>query len=623
MLRICPVVFVVAALTAGLATPSRAQSTSSADGWVILPVDEYRALRQRAVPPPPTPTTTSPTAVLTRVDYDLRVDGETASGRAQLTIDVLRDGWTTIAIPPGLMARDARIDGRPVALVRGKEPQVLLSRVGRSTMTLDVVMPISATAGTESIAFPPASAPISRVTLVVPRSGVSLSATDGFVAERIEVGDDSRWTAYGKPNRALTLTWRRKVDDRRADQPLRVRARVAQAVSLGEDLGQVVASVRVEVVQGLARTLTLALPPGLTVNRVDGATIGDWNAEGTHLEVRLLEPASTEVAFIVQGDVRTAREGTVAIPLIRMPAAERETGGVAVDVAGAGELGGQQSRGLDPADVSEVGDVVAGRESPAMAAFRFRPIAGTEARSLTVEVVRYTPQAVLIANVEEARYRALAAEDGRLLVEARYAVRNNQRSFLKVVLPPQSTLWSAAVAGRPIRPGVADANGILLPLEKGRVGDDAPPFVVSLVYVQRTDVWPQAGVASLVLPSIDLPVSRTGVELQYSPRFRLEPQAGAFRVETNTGPASEALKRVMPSEVVHQANARVADQKVVAGLQALADRFKSEAGGRTSIGTLPVHVAFPTFGSSIFLAAELTGELQTPAMAFTLKRVRD
>src|SRR3979409_1465244 len=124
-------------------------------------------------------------------------------------------------------------------------------------------------------------------------------------------------------------------------------------------------------------------------------------------------------------------------------------------------MSGRQARGLEPADPSELGDVVASRESPSMIAFRFRPLPGIDARSLTVTVVRYTPQAVLIANVEEARYRALASEDGRLLVEARYAVRNNQRSFLKVTMPAGSTLWSAEVAGRPIRPAVAEADAVL------------------------------------------------------------------------------------------------------------------------------------------------------------------
>ena len=193
------------------------------------------------------------------------------------------------------------------------------------------------------------------------------------------------------------------------------------------------------------------------------------------------------------------------MPLVRVPSAERETGGVAVDVVGAGEIAERQTRGLEPADPSELGEIVAGRESPSMIAFRLRPLAGSEPRSLAVTVVRYTPQAVLIANVEEARYRALASEDGRLLVEARYAVRNNQRSFLKVTLPPGSTVWSAKVGGRPIRPGVAEQDAVLLPLEKGRAGEEAPTFVVELVYLQRIESWVEKGSARVDLPALDLP----------------------------------------------------------------------------------------------------------------------
>ena len=48
----------------------------SADGWVVLPVDEYRALRDRAIPPPPPPPAPPVDATLTRIDYDLRVDGD-------------------------------------------------------------------------------------------------------------------------------------------------------------------------------------------------------------------------------------------------------------------------------------------------------------------------------------------------------------------------------------------------------------------------------------------------------------------------------------------------------------------------------------------------------------------
>ena len=107
-----------------------AQTSQTIEGWVVLPVDEYRALRERTIPPAPQPPAPPVDATLTRVDYDLRVDGESITGRALLTIDVLQDGWTRVQIPAGLMVRDARLDGQPVSLVEGPPPHVLLARAG-------------------------------------------------------------------------------------------------------------------------------------------------------------------------------------------------------------------------------------------------------------------------------------------------------------------------------------------------------------------------------------------------------------------------------------------------------------------------------------------------------------
>jgi hypothetical protein len=597
-----------------------AQTSAPPEGWVVLSVDEYRSLREKALPPPPLPATSPVDATLTRVDYDLRVNTDSLTGRALLTIDVLREGWTRVQIPAGLMVRDARVDGQPVSLVEGSAPYVLLSRAGRSVLTLEIVMPLLSSAGTESIALPASPSPIMRATLVLPKSGVDLTLTGGFIAEHAETASESRWTAFGRPNQPLTLSWKRKVDDRRAEQPLRVRSRVTELVGLGEDGGQVSATVRVEVLQGLAQEVTLALPDGLVVNQVNGPTVGDWGATNGTLRVRLLEPIAAEVSFVVQGETRAPREGVIVIPLVRVPSSEREAGGIAVDVVGAGEIAARQARGLEPADPSELGDLVASRESPSMIAFRLRPLAGGESPSLTVTIVRYTPQAVLIANVEEARYRVLASEDGRLLVEARYAVRNNQRSFLKVVLPSDSTVWSANVAGRPIRPGLAEGAAVLLPLDKGRSGEEAPAFVVELVYLQRIDAWAgtrDKGNARLDLPALDLPVSRTGLEVYYSPRFRVELQPGAFRAENDPGPFAQALRAPVASPAPMLLDR---DQRATAGLQALVDRYRNESGGGTVTGSLPVHVTFPEFGPSIFLASELTAETRAPFVELAFRR---
>src|SRR5262249_21342382 len=153
-----------------------------------------------------------------------------------------------------------------------------------------------------------------------------------------------RWTAFGRPNQPLTLSWRRKVDDRRAEQPLRIRARVTEVMGLGEDACQVSATVRVEIVQGLAREVVLALPPGFVVNQVNGPTVGDWNGASGALRVALLDAAASEFSFVVQGESRIPRDGAIVLPIVRVPSAERETGGVAVDVVGAGEIGSRDAR---------------------------------------------------------------------------------------------------------------------------------------------------------------------------------------------------------------------------------------------------------------------------------------
>ncbi len=622
-----------------LALPhANAQTPPPTDGWVVLGLEEYRALRARAFPTTPDPLPPPVDAALTRVDYELRVSGDTVTGEARLTVDVLKQGWVSVQMPAGMLVRGARLDNRPTTLVDGTPPRVLIARAGRAVLSLEIVVPIEASGGIESMTLPPSSSALSAVTLVVPRTGLDLTVSGGFVAERTESATDNKWTVYGSPGRPLTFSWKRKVDDRRATLPLRTKARIIELIALGEEVSLITASVRVEVVQGVAREIVLAIPAGVSVNQVSGASVADWRQEQGSLTVSFLEPLSTATSIVVSADTRAPRDGTIAVPLVRMPAAERETGGVAVDVMGAGEINGQQPRGFDPADPSDLGDIVEGRESPSMVAFAFKPLAGSSERALTVGVARFTDKAVLVANVEEARYEALAGEDGKILVRARYAVRNNQRAFLAVKLPPHAVLWSAILAGRPIRPGLSADGGYLMPLQKGRTGENAPAFAVELVYLQRMTAWAARGEARIELPSVDLPVSRTGLLVHHSPRFAIEQVPGVFRSEVDAGPWSAVLhtRADRPETVsVHAAPAppppaappppgadaaKSVDREYFG--QTLMDRYRREL-GRTTAGVIPVNVTVPDVGPSFFAVAELTPESHAAAIELRYKRVGD
>ena len=596
-----------------------AQDATPPPGWVALPVNEYQALRIKAYPTERPPEGPPVEATLTRVEYDLRLDGPLASGLATLTIDVLKDGWVRVPIPPGLLVREAKLGGKPVALVRdgSGQPSVVLAHKGRSVLLLDVVFPVASAGGEERLPLPASSSGVTRASIANPPQDVDMKLTGGFVAEK----SAGRWLAYAGGNQVLQFAWHRKIEERRTELPLRMRGSLTQLYSLGEDSTAVSAEVEIEVLQGAARQVKIAVPDKVTINQVPGAGVADWDVKGGQLVVNFLDPVERSAKFVITGETILPRDGSIDVPLLRLLETERESGAVALDVLGAGEILTTKRQGLEPVEATELGGMIASRQSPSLAAFRVR--AGAQSYSLSAQVARYTQQAVLTANVEEARYRVLMTPEGKMLVEARYAVRNNQRNFVRITAPAGAVVWSSAVAGRPVRPGKADDGSLLFPLAKGRAGDEGPPGVIEILYLARASAWSSKGRAVLALPTLDLPVTRTGVVLYYPPLFRVTPEPGSFSAQPYDQPESAVLRAepaAVPPVDVPLSNGNAANSVSQAASQALVERYRARPDARKMAVALPVRVAFPAVGPSLYLVSELTGESQSPAVGLSYQK---
>src|SRR5262249_1397016 len=254
------------------------KDASRSPGWVVLPIDEYRSLHAKAFPPEREPEPPPIDATLTRVDYDLRVNGDFASGRAALTIDILKDGWVRVPIPAGLLVREARLDGKPVSLVAGVSGKAgslaaILYHPGRSLLTLDIALPINANAGEESFALPSSSSGVTRAAVEIPRNGVDIRLSGGLLPHPAQAAPPTKWTVSGRGTEPLTFTWHRKIEDHRQEQPLRLRGSLTQWLGLGEDATAVTAEAAIEVVQGAARDVRIRVPSQITINQVQGATV--------------------------------------------------------------------------------------------------------------------------------------------------------------------------------------------------------------------------------------------------------------------------------------------------------------------------------------------------------------
>ena len=261
-----------------------------------------------------------------------------------------------------------------------------------------------------------------------------------------------------------------------------------------------------------------------------------------------------------------------------------------------------------------------------------------------MDIARYAQQAVLVANIEEARYRVLLSKEGKSLVQAQYAIRNNQKNFLKITLPSGAAIWSASVSGKPVRPGESKDGSLLLPLEKSRAGEEAPAFVLEVFYLVRQPAWTEKGKAQLALPAVDLPISRTGLLLYHPPLFKVAPEAGAFRMETYESPLADAFRAADVEAGVGSGSGAPFSSNGLRGrnnnqplsgqnsndnanyappqsaTQALVDNFKNKSLGGRGAKVLPIRPAFPAFGPSLFFVSELTAENHAPALEFNYQR---
>jgi len=125
------------------------------------------------------------------------------------------------------------------------------------------------------------------------------------------------------------------------------------------------------------------------------------------------------------------------------------------------------------------------------------------------------------------------ADDGQMMTEMVLSVRNNGRQHLEVELPSGAKVWSAFVAGQPVRPTTREGK-LLLPLEASSA-DDAP------VSVEVTFVGSQAfprskGEVKLVSPKLDVPLKNARWDLYLPPDYDYARFDGSMTHEAAVAP---------------------------------------------------------------------------------------
>ncbi|MBL9126062.1 MAG: hypothetical protein JNL97_00375 [Verrucomicrobiales bacterium] len=325
-----------------------------------------------------------------------------------------------------------------------------------------------------------------------------------------------------------------------------IRAEVAHVVTLSETLVSGRTLVRYEVQNAPARTFSVRVPAAWRNVEILGEGIRRRDVTNGAWTVELQNKVRGNYTLAVHWE--QPRESTPTpwqLTGFSVEKVERETGYVTLLAraplqVSPGVTSGDLAR-IDIQELPEWTGVTSGtrlgqglnRTESAVLAWRYlRP-----GYSLAVEVQRYSDASVLQALVEQARLTTVVADDGQSMTQMRLTVRNNGRQLLEVQLPSGSAVWSATVAGQPVRPRHHQGR-LFLPLDG--TGDPETPIAIELTYV-GTHRFPSArGRVELDSPRLDIPLKDARWDLYLPPDYDYTAFAGSMNHElTDLAPLAQ------------------------------------------------------------------------------------
>jgi hypothetical protein len=307
-----------------------------------------------------------------------------------------------------------------------------------------------------------------------------------------------------------------------------IRAEIVDIVSVSETLLTGRAVIRYDIQNAPAKEFRLKVPEAYRNVEIVGTNIrerdqsnGVWRVE---LQNKVRGTFQLVVTFEQPADTKT---NALALAGVEALGVERETGAMVIltkpPLQVAEKSASDQLLKIDARELPDWAGVSATAE--AVLVYRYlRP-----GFQLVCEARRFEQAAVLQALVDSAVLTTVVADDGQMMTEVGLKIRNNGLQHFEIELPPQTRLWSAFVAGQPVRPAQRGGR-LLVPIE--RTGAQDVPIPVELTYVGLERFPKGKGRVELASPRLDVPLKNARWDVYLPPDYGYSKFAGTMTHES-------------------------------------------------------------------------------------------
>ena len=287
----------------------------------------------------------------------------------------------------------------------------------------------------------------------------------------------------------------------------RVVAEVFDLVTIGDGVVGGSATIRFGIINQGVQEFRIKLPAHWKNVEFTGANIRRKEQQTNLWTVTLQDKAWGGYTLVVTYDYQFNPKGSsLDLAGAHAVAVERETGSLGLMTAASLKLTpaapAEPLRRVDEAELSESDRALCTR--PLLLAYKYT---GSDYQH-SVQVTRFEEEKVLEAVADRIELTTVLTEEGQLLTQSSFMVKNNEKQFQKFKLPQGAEFWSSYVNGQPAKPE-RDGDWLLVPLPRDANRDQA--FAVDIVYAQKIDL-----AASLFPRHVELAAPLTDIPNTYA-----------------------------------------------------------------------------------------------------------
>jgi hypothetical protein len=265
----------------------------------------------------------------------------------------------------------------------------------------------------------------------------------------------------------------------------RVVAEVFDLVTVGSGLVGGSATIRYGIINQGVQQFRIAVPPHWRNLEFTGANIRRKEQQTNIWTITLQDKVWGGYTLVLTYDYQFEPKGaTLDLSGAHALDVERETGSLGVMTAASLQLTPAPTveplRRVDESELSQSDRALCTR--PLLLAYKYT---GTNYQ-YSVQVTRFEEVPVIEAVADRIELTTVLTEEGQLLTQSSFMVKNNEKQFQRFKLPTTNAVfWSSFVNGQPAKPE-RDGDWYLVPLPRDANRDQA--FAVDIVYAQNIDL---------------------------------------------------------------------------------------------------------------------------------------